>query len=82
MIRIETDYPKLDGFHRGEAFFHAFGNFNIYNRNKGWILFLPARQELKYENTKDRFYLSCGLFSCYFMKNTDKEKGSGDEKDV
>jgi len=68
MKRIESNYPKLGMFHRDKSFFHAFGNFNIYDGIKGWIVLLPAYRKLECRNTKTSFFLNCGLFSCYFMK--------------
>lgn len=80
MTDIERKYPKLDGrFIRHQAILHAIGCPSIHFK-RGWLMFLPARQEFEFINKENVFHLSCFLFSLYIMKNriTDNDKGDAD----
>lgn len=64
MQEIEKESPMLEGFHRSEAFFQAFGCISKRIR-KGFVMFLPANHECRYLRTEGEFLLANPMFCIY-----------------
>lgn len=73
MLEIERDHPTVGKFRRKEAILHAIGCPSIHFKT-GWIMFLPALQELEWTNNAKVFHMNCILFSIYIMKDYKEKK--------
>ena len=73
MKSIEKRFPDLGKFKRGEAFFHAFGNLDLWNVPGIFLILLPARHEFDLINCETCFIWNCGLFSLYYTKKKQRE---------